>query len=262
MMQFKNQSSPPQKVFLNLKNVSKKYSQQNSESNTVLENINIQILDGEIITILGKSGCGKSTLLNLIAGFENSFGGEILLNGKPVKDISPERIMMFQESALFPWLTAFQNVEFALKIAKVPKNQREKQAMHYLEIVGLSDYSNSYIHQLSGGMKQRVSLARALSVNPKILLMDEPFAALDITIKKTLYKELLNLHKKTRKTILFVTHNINEAVLLGDRVIVMSPRLYGIKKEYAIDIPKDQRDDDLSIKNIINQITADLYDNA
>jgi len=262
MMQFKNHSSPPQKVSLSLKNVSKKYAQRNSESSTVLENINIQILDGEIVTILGKSGCGKSTLLNLIAGFENSFGGEILLNGKPVKDISPERIMMFQESALLPWLTAFQNVEFALKMAKVPKNQREKQAMHYLKIVGLSDYSNSYIHQLSGGMKQRVSLARALSLNPKILLMDEPFAALDITIKKTLYKELLNLHKKTRKTILFVTHNINEAVLLGDRVIVMSPRLYGIKKEYAIDIPKDRRDDDLSIKNIINKITADLYDNA
>ena len=220
------------------KNIHKEILKQVS----VLENVNIQILDGEIVTILGKSGCGKSTLLNLIAGFENSYGGEILLNGKPVKDISPERIMMFQESALFPWLTAFQNVEIALKMAKVPKNQREKVVKHYLEIVGLSDYSNSYIHQLSGGMKQRVSLARALSLNPKILLMDEPFAALDITIKKSLYKELLNLHKKTRKTILFVTHNINEAVLLGDRVIVMSPRLYGIKKEYVIDIPKDQRD--------------------
>ncbi|HZB64553.1 MAG TPA: ABC transporter ATP-binding protein [Nitrososphaeraceae archaeon] len=247
---------------MSLKNVSKKYAQRNSETTTVLENINIQILEGEIITILGKSGCGKSTLLNLIAGFENSYGGEILLNGKPVKDISPERIMMFQESALFPWLTAFQNVEIALKMAKVPKNQREKVVKHYLEIVGLSDYSNSYIHQLSGGMKQRVSLARALSLNPKILLMDEPFAALDITIKKSLYKELLDLHKKTRKTILFVTHNINEAVLLGDRVIVMSPKLFGIKKEYVIDIPKDQRSDNSSIKNIINQITVDLYDNA
>lgn len=258
-MQIKNQY-PRQKVSLSLKNVSKNYTQRNSETSIVLENVNIQILDGEIVTILGKSGCGKSTLLNLIAGFENSYGGEILLNGKPVKDISPERIMMFQESALFPWLTAFQNVEIALKMAKVPKNQREKVVKHYLEIVGLSDYSNSYIHQLSGGMKQRVSLARALSLNPKILLMDEPFAALDITIKKSLYRELLDLHEKTKKTILFVTHNINEAVLLGDRVIVMSPRLYGIKKEYVIDIPKDQRNDNLSIKNIINEITADLYD--
>ncbi|MGZ5501405.1 MAG: ABC transporter ATP-binding protein, partial [Nitrososphaeraceae archaeon] len=152
------------------------------------------------------------------------------------------------------------NIEIALKMGKIPKEQREKVVKHYLDIVGLSDYSRSYIHQLSGGMKQRVSLARALSLNPKILLMDEPFAALDITIKKSLYRELLDLHEKTKKTILFVTHNINEAVLLGDRVIVMSPRLYGIKKEYVIDIPKDQRSDNLSIKNIINEITADLYD--
>jgi NitT/TauT family transport system ATP-binding protein len=259
MMQFKNPYLR-QKVSLSLKNVSKRYLQRNLETNTVLENINIQILEGEIITILGKSGCGKSTLLNLIAGFENSYSGEILLNGKPVKDISPDRIMMFQESALFPWLTAFQNVEIALQMRKVPKNQRKNIVKHNLNIVGLSDYSNSYIHQLSGGMKQRVSLARALSLNPQILLMDEPFAALDITIKKSLYKELLDLHEKTRKTILFVTHNINEAVLLGDRVIVMSPRIYGIKKEYVIDIPKDQRNNNLSIKNIINEITADLYD--
>ena len=250
------------KISLNLKNVSKKYVQPHSNRiHTVLDNINIQILDGEIVTILGKSGCGKSTLLNLIAGFEHSYGGEIFLNGNPVKDISPERIMMFQESALFPWLTAFQNIEIALKMAKIPKDQREEIVMHYLEIVGLSDYSHSYIHQLSGGMKQRVALARALSLNPKILLMDEPFAALDITIKKSLYKELLDLHKKTRKTILFVTHNINEAVLLGDRVIVMSPKIYGIKKEYVIDIPKDQRNDNPTIKNIINQITSDLYEN-
>jgi len=250
------------KVYLNLKYVSKQYLQPHTNrTNIVLEKINIQIFEGEIVTILGKSGCGKSTLLNLIAGFENSYGGEILLNGKPVNDISPERIMMFQESALFPWLTAYQNIEIALKMAKIPKEQREEIVMHYLEIVGLSEYSRSYIHQLSGGMKQRVALARALSLNPKVLLMDEPFAALDITIKKSLYQELLALHNKHRKTILFVTHNIDEAVLLGDRVIVMSPKVNGIKNEYVIDIPKEQRSNNNPIiKNIINQITSDLYE--
>ncbi len=251
------------KVCLNLKNISKKYLQDHSNKlYTVLENINIKIFEGEFVTIVGKSGCGKSTLLNLIAGFENSYDGEILLDGNLIKDSSPERMMMFQESALFPWLTVFQNIEIALKMAKISKGQREQIVMHYLEIVGLSDYSHSYIHQLSGGMKQRVALARALSLNPKILLMDEPFAALDISIKKSLYKELLDLHKKTRKTILFVTHNINEAVLLGDRVIVMSPLLCGIKKEYVIDIPKDQRNDNSIVKNMIMQITSDLYDNV
>ena len=251
------------KVCLNLKNISKKYLQDHSNKlYTVLENINIKIFEGEFVTIVGKSGCGKSTLLNLIAGFENSYDGEILLDGNLIKDSSPERMMMFQESALFPWLTVFQNIEIALKMAKISKDQREQIVMHYLEIVGLSDYSHSYIHQLSGGMKQRVALARALSLNPKILLMDEPFAALDISIKKSLYKELLDLHKKTRKTILFVTHNINEAVLLGDRVIVMSPLLCGIKKEYVIDIPKDQRNDNSIVKNMIMQITSDLYDNV
>jgi NitT/TauT family transport system ATP-binding protein len=259
-MYLQNEYANP-KVSLNIKNVSKKYVLPHTKRvHTVLENINIEILEGEIVTILGKSGCGKSTLLNLIAGFENSYGGEILLNGKPVRDISPERIMMFQESALFPWLTAYQNIEIALKLAKVPKTQREEIVMHYLEIVGLSDYSHSYIHQLSGGMKQRVALARALSLNPKVLLMDEPFAALDITIKQSLYKELLDLHKQTRKTILFVTHNINEAVLLGDRVIVMSPQICGIKNEYVIDIPKNERIDNPVIKKIINQITSDLYE--
>src|ERR1044072_4417924 len=214
-MYLQNEYANP-KVSLNIKNVSKKYVQPHTNRvHTVLENINIEILEGEIVTILGRSGCGKSTLLNLIAGFENIYGGEILLNGKKVKDISPERIMLFQESALFPWLTAYQNIEIALKLAKVPKTQREEIVMNYLEIVGLSDYSHSYIHQLSGGMKQRVALARALSLNPKVLLMDEPFAALDITIKKSLYQELLALHNKHKKTIIFVTHNINEPVLLG-----------------------------------------------
>lgn len=249
------------KVYLDLKQVSKNFLYTNSNMmNVVLENVNVQILDGEFVTIIGKSGCGKTTLLNIIAGFENSFGGEILLDGQPIRNISPDRVMLFQESALFPWLTAFQNIDVALKMAKIPKDQREQIIKYYLKIVDLTDYSHSYIHQLSGGMKQRVSLARALALNPKILLMDEPFAALDISIKNSLYKELLELHKKTRKTILFVTHNINEAILLGDRVILMSPKLCSIKKEYIIDIPKEERLNNPDIKNLIDQITLDLYE--
>ncbi|HET9773529.1 MAG TPA: ABC transporter ATP-binding protein [Nitrososphaeraceae archaeon] len=259
-MYCKNDYSNP-KVYLDLKEVSKNFLYTNSNRlNVVLENVNVQILDGEFVTILGKSGCGKTTLLNIIAGFENSFGGEILLDGQPIRNISPDRVMLFQESALFPWLTTFQNIDVALKMAKIPKDQREQIIKHYLKIVDLTDYSDSYIHQLSGGMKQRVSLARALALNPKILLMDEPFAALDISIKNSLYKELLELHRKTRKTILFVTHNINEAVLLGDRVILMSLKLCSIKKEYIIDIPKDERINNPYIKNLIDQITLDLYE--
>src|SRR5574339_62009 len=249
------------KVYLDLKEVSKNFLYTNSNMmNVVLENVNVQILDGEFVTIIGKSGCGKTTLLNIIAGFENSFGGEILLDGQPIRNISPDRVMLFQESALFPWLTAFQNIDVALKMAKIPKDQREQIIKYYLKIVDLTDYSHSYIHQLSGGMKQRVSLARALALNPKILLMDEPFAALDISIKNSLYKELLELHKKTRKTILFVTHNIDEAILLGDRVILMSPKLCSIKKENIIDIPKEERLNNPDIKNLIYQITLDLYE--
>ena len=251
-----------QKICLDLKDVSKTFPYTNSnKTNLVLENLNVQISDGEFVTIIGKSGSGKSTLLNIIAGFENSFGGTILLNGQPIRNISKEIVMLFQESALFPWLTAFENIEIALKIAKSPRQEREKIITHYLRIVGLSDYSHFYIHQLSGGMKQRVSLARALCLNPKILLMDEPFAALDISIKMLLYKELLEIHKKTKKTILFVTHNINEAVLLGDRVILLSPKSHNIKNDYVIDIPNDKRPDNPKIRNIIDQITHDLYEN-
>lgn len=154
---------------------------------------------------------------------------------------------------------SLSKLDLALKIAKIPKDQRQQIVKHYLSIVDLTDYSDSYIHQLSGGLKQRISLARALALNPKILLMDEPFAALDISIKSSLYIELLELHKKTRKTILFVTHNINDAVLLGDRVILMSAKLCSIKKEYIIDIPKDERVNNPNIKNLIDQITLDLY---
>ena len=254
----KEQRIPP--IILHIKNISKQYKSSNLITQTIFDGMDLEIREGEFVTIIGKSGCGKSTLLNIVAGLDKSFSGDVIIEGKPVKSTSQDRIVIFQENALFPWLNVVQNIEFSLRQAGIQKEQRRDQAMNFLNMVGLSDFADANVHELSGGMKQRVSLARALSLNPKILLMDEPFVALDITIKKSLYRELLDLHEKTKKTILFVTHNINEAVLLGDRVIVMSPRLYGIKKEYVIDIPKDQRSDNLSIKNIINEITADLYD--
>ena len=180
----------------------------------------MEINQGEFVTIVGPSGCGKSTLLNIIAGMDSSFRGEILINSKPLSE-SPytNSMVVFQEDALFPWLTVYQNIEFGLKIAKVPETQRTETITHYIEMVQLKSFAHAFIHQLSGGMKQRITRARALALNPKILLMDEPFAALDIQTRKMLYNEVLKIHQETNKTILFVTHNINEAVALGNELL-------------------------------------------
>jgi NitT/TauT family transport system ATP-binding protein len=233
---------------LQIKNVSKIYygnggacdvaSAYNKQ--VVLNNVNIDVKNGEFVTIVGPSGCGKSTLLNIVAGIDRTYSGEIAIYDQPTDsfttDIDRNRIMVFQEAALFPWLTVRENVEFGLKIANVPKDKRNKVAMHYIEMVQLSNFADAYIHQLSGGMKQRVTIARALALNPKILLMDEPFAALDVRTRQLLQEQLLQIHQSTKKTVLFVTHNITEAVALGDRVILISPNHENIKKEFRINL--------------------------
>jgi NitT/TauT family transport system ATP-binding protein len=250
---------------LKLKNIYKEFSNDNgnqiSEHHIILNNLNLEINEGEFVTIVGPSGCGKSTLLNIVAGMDSSFIGKILINSKPLSE-SPytDRIVVFQEGALFPWLTVYQNIEFGLKIAKVPKIERTKTIMHYIEMVQLKSFAHAFIHQLSGGMKQRVAIARALALNPKILLMDEPFAALDIQTRKMLYNEVLKIHQETNKTILFVTHNINEAVALGDRVIVMSPKLANIKKEFVVEIPRPRKIDHPLIESITKEIVAESAD--
>jgi NitT/TauT family transport system ATP-binding protein len=233
---------------LQIKNVSKVYYGNGGgdsvaavyNKHVVLNNVNIGVKDGEFVTIVGPSGCGKSTLLNIVAGIDRTYGGEIAIYGQSTDfittDIDRNRIMIFQEAALFPWLTVRENVEFGLKIANVPKDKRNEIGMHYVEMVQLSDFADAYIHQLSGGMKQRVAIARALALNPKILLMDEPFAALDVRTRQLLQEQLLQIHQSTKKTILFVTHNITEAVALGDRVILMSPNHENIKKEFRINL--------------------------
>src|ERR687889_2362232 len=246
-----------QSLKLQVKNLPKIYTRSGTSSHTVLNNINIDVKNGEFVTIVGPSGCGKTTLLNILAGLENSYAGEIHIDGKTVNPLTPDRIVVFQEASLFPWLTVLENVEFGLQIKGISKNERSKIAMHYIDMVQLSKFANAYIHQLSGGMKQRVAIARALALNPKILLMDEPFAALDVKTRKFLYKEVLKIHQDTNKTILFVTHNINEAVALGDRVIVMSPKLANIKKEFTVDIPRPRKIDHPLIDSITKEIVAE-----
>jgi NitT/TauT family transport system ATP-binding protein len=243
-----------------LKNITKEYQDNKSTvtKHTVINNLNLNIKDGEFVTIVGPSGCGKSTLLNLVAGLDQTFGGTIHVDDKPlVLSPSTDRVVVFQEGALFPWLTVYGNIEFGLAIGKVPKKQRNEKVKKLIEMIQLTNFTNAYIHQLSGGMKQRVAIARALALDPKILLMDEPFAALDVQTKRMLYSHLLRIHDETKKTILFVTHNIHEAVALGDRVIIMSPKLANIKKEISVNIPRPRSIDHPLVETITKEIISE-----
>ena len=223
-----------------------------------LRDISLDIRDGEIVCLVGPSGCGKSTLLNLIAGFEKPTAGEILAHGQPVTVPGPDRVVVFQELGLFPWLTARGNVEFGLKVRGVPPPDRREVAGRYLRMVHLSKFQNSLVHELSGGMRQRVALARALALNPDILLMDEPFAALDAQTRDLLHLELQEIWDRTRKTILFVTHNVREAVTLGHRVIVMTAHPGRIKKEFQVDLPRPRHIEDPGLIEVARAVVAEL----
>lgn len=203
-----------------LKGLSKQY--ENSEKATLKE-IDLEVKTGEFVCIVGTSGCGKSTLLNLVAGLEQPSGGEILLNGKAVTGPGADRTVMFQEHGLYPWLSVIENVKFGMKLAGVSKEEQEETAMHYLDMVHLSEYRDYPIHQISGGMRQRTALARALTMNSEVLLMDEPFSALDKQTSNRLREELQRIWLETKRTILFITHSVEEAVYLADRVVVLSP---------------------------------------
>ena len=258
-----------QEIILQVKNLSKVYYRNAGISSianaddeyTVLNNLSMDIKDGEFVTIVGPSGCGKSTLLNIIAGIDREYsGGEILFNGlqsdhiTSTTHINQDKIIIFQEAALFPWLTVLENVEFGLRVAKVSKDKRHKIAMYYIDMVQLSNFANAYVHQLSGGMKQRVAIARALALNPKILLMDEPFASLDVHTRQMLRLQLLQIHQTTKKTVLFVTHDIKEAVALGDRVILLSPKYANIKREFSINLPHPRQLDHPIVDSITKEI--------
>lgn len=206
-----------------------------------LGGVNLKIEAGEFFVILGPSGCGKSTFLDLIGGLTEPDNGEILIDGKPITGPGLDRAVVFQQSALFPWRTALQNVSFFLEAKNIEKSTREEIARKYISLVGLSGFENRYPYELSGGMKQRVSIARALAINPNVLLMDEPFAALDAQTREIMQRDLLKIRDQTRKTVIFITHSIDEAVLLADRVAVMSARPGVIKTIIDIPIPRNVR---------------------
>jgi NitT/TauT family transport system ATP-binding protein len=207
---------------------------------------------------VGPSGCGKSTLLNILAGLDNPTKGQVVLNGRPITGTGPDRIMVFQENALFPWMKVIDNVEFGLKIAKVEKLKRREIAMQYLDMMQLKKFAEAYVYQLSGGMKQRVSIARALVLDPEVLLMDEPFAALDSQTRDLLLVELQLIWAKTNKTIIFVTHNIIESVCLGDRVVVFTNRPGKIKKDIKIDYRRPRLTEDDNLKDFQRQVLYEL----
>lgn len=218
-----------------LENVGKTFE---NTGQATLKNINLEIQPGEFLCVVGKSGCGKSTLLNLIAGLEAPTEGRILLNGKEVKGPSSERTVMFQEHALFLWLNVIQNIKFGMKINGVPKEEQEIRAEKYLKMMQLEQYKDYAIHQLSGGMRQRVALARAFTMDSDILLMDEPFSALDKQTSNHLRKELKDIWMQTHKTIFFITHSVEEAVYLGDKVVVMSGENGGIRNIVPINLER------------------------
>ena len=224
----------------------------------VLDDISFDVDEGEFVTIIGPSGCGKSTLLNIIAGMESYQGGDVVVSGHRVSTLGPDIVMIFQEDSLFPWLTVLENVAFGLRNKGIPKEERKKTAMKYIELVQLEQFANSYMHQLSGGMKQRVAIARGLAMNPRILLMDEPFGALDYRTREILQGQIQEIHEKTKKTILFVTHDVREAASLGDRVILLSHRPSKIKREYAIDLPRPRSAEDPQLHGLINEIQRQL----
>jgi NitT/TauT family transport system ATP-binding protein len=237
--------------------------EQSFESNKgprllALDNINLDIKAGEFVCIVGPSGCGKTSLLSLIAGLSFPTRGEVQLNNKPVTGPGTDRILIFQEHGLFPWLTVGQNVEFGMKMNGVKKAERKEKVKRYLELVHLSNFEDSFTHQLSGGMRQRVAIARALATEPNVLLMDEPFAALDAQTRDLLHDELERIWRETGCTIVFVTHNIRESVRLGDRVVLMTYRPGRIKNEWKVDLPRPRHIEDVAVAQLSAEILSEM----
>lgn len=227
-----------------------------------LQDICLRIEKGAFVCLVGPSGCGKTTLLHIIAGLVPDYQGQVIFQGQEIKGAGQDRMVIFQESSLFPWLTVSENVTFGLRMAGMTARECRQAAIRYLKAVHLEDCGDCYIHQLSGGMKQRVEFARALSFDSEILLMDEPFAALDCQLRRALQLELVELWKKTSKTVLFVTHDLEEALLLGETVVVLSSQPGRIKKVIEIGVPFSERNDRGLMQPLVRELSQELNEEA
>ena len=234
---------------LEIRGVSKSF-----EETEALREVSLEVFPGEMVMLVGPSGCGKTTLLNMVAGLDAPDAGTILLDGKPVKGPGPERSLVFQDGALFPWLSVRKNVEFGLRQAGVPARERTRRAGETLERVGLAGYERRAVHELSGGQRQRVAIARALVLQPRVMLMDESFSALDAPTREGLYTQLQTLQQETGATILFVTHNVRETVVLGDRVVLMAPHPGRIEQAFDIGIERPRHIDDVRVARVAGRI--------
>jgi NitT/TauT family transport system ATP-binding protein len=247
---------PPEK--LAVENVSKSFKMRRATVHA-LDNVSLNVREDEFVCLVGPSGCGKSTLLNIIAGLEFPDSGRVLADGQPVSGPGRERMVMFQEHALFPWLDVLGNVLFGLKLKpNLKSHERREVAQYYLKLVGLEKFTHANIHELSGGMQQRVALARALAPNPRVLLMDEPFAALDAMTREQLYGDIQAIWAKRKKTIVFVTHNVREAACLGDRVVLFSPNPGRIQEQFTVDLPRPRDINSVELARFSTEITKAL----
>jgi len=249
----------PPSPLIEVASVSQIFASADGAPSWALKDASLAIGPGEFVCIIGPSGCGKTTLLHMVAGFLQPTEGQLRFRGQPIRAPGPERGVVFQEYALFAWMTALQNVEFGPRVRGMAKGERRELALRYLDMVGLGRAAHRYPHELSGGMRQRIAVARALVNRPEVLLMDEPFAAVDAITRSTLQEELLRLWEQLGVSVVFITHNIDEAVFLGQRIVVMSPHPGTIKTEVRVDLPYPRDRGSTEFAELYARIGANLY---
>lgn len=243
---------------LSVEHISQSFEKDSGESTNALEDVNLEIKDGEFVCIIGPSGCGKTTLLRIIAGLDTPDSGQVTLDCDTITVPDPRRGMVFQEYSLFPWRTVMENITFGMEMQRVSQTQKSKSAEEYLKLVGLEQFRNSYPYELSGGMRQRVAIVRALANEPSVLLMDEPFGALDAQTRNLLQQELLQIWSKKKITILFVTHSVDEAVYLADRIMVMSARPGKVKEIVTVTLPRPRDRTSRQANELRNKLLEEL----